>query len=160
MRYKSKNLSLVEGSTVRLAFQVDEDYVVSDSVPLKLPKEVNEYLESKEKSMHYLLLGGTVIATILGLGIILFAYKEKSDVDVELAIFKVYPNPSDGILNVMHNRINGLLIVKDISGRRIKTKILRSENEIIDLTEFNGIFFLTIEYYGNQSNSVKVMLSN
>jgi hypothetical protein len=62
--------------------------------------------------------------------------------------FNVYPNPSNGIFNIVFNNmsINRVLTIYDTFGRKIKTKKLTGFNTNMNLYDFApGVYFLKIQ---------------
>jgi len=56
-----------------------------------------------------------------------------------------YPNPTDGIITIVGENINKI-IVTDINGKIIKQKLISGKVSTIDLTENpNGIYFVKVE---------------
>jgi Leucine-rich repeat (LRR) protein len=63
-------------------------------------------------------------------------YKENSTINI-------YPNPSDGIINIDIENINNATIeIYDVNGTLIFSKVLNSESEKIDISGFSGGIYL------------------
>ncbi len=85
-------------------------------------------------------------------------------VDPNTTSFNLYPNPTNGILNVEFNtgdKFTGDLIVTDMTGRTLKTfKLENSENTTIDMSDYNtGIYFVNLISQNNVRLSKKFALN-
>jgi hypothetical protein len=76
--------------------------------------------------------------------------------------FSVFPNPTQGILNIRFNGIqNGktVLTLFDIQGRNILSKQRASDSEILNIENLqDGVYLLSIEN-GNQKTTKKIVLN-
>ena len=76
--------------------------------------------------------------------------------------FSVFPNPTQGILNIRFNGIqNGktVLTLFDIQGRNILSKQTASDSEILNIENLqDGVYLLSIEN-GNQKTTKKIVLN-
>ncbi len=162
LRYESINAASIDDSRqIRLEFDIDEDFLVVDSTSIKLPPEVISYLEKKERQRTYFVYGG--IATILLiLGGVLIVNYRKTEIQEEetdsLLITRVYPNPSPGIINVIHSADDGFLVVRDTTGREVKRHKINAKHESIDLYGFSGTYFVIIEAAAGLSKPVQVII--
>ena len=68
--------------------------------------------------------------------------------DLEGLSFGLYPNPSNGVFNVlMHNADNSAYVVSitDISGRTVYTETMNAESLMIDMSDkANGTYMLHV----------------
>ena len=64
-----------------------------------------------------------------------------------LVDFNLYPNPSSGFYNLrLNKKTNAQLTVLDVVGKEVFTRMLDSEQEIIDLShEPNGLYFIKMQ---------------
>ena len=64
-------------------------------------------------------------------------------------LFQIFPNPSDGLLNVkfpIHSNLNNQLTLYSPNGKLLLSKELKSDNSTIDISPFvKGIYFLKVE---------------
>ena len=80
----------------------------------------------------------------------------------KVRIFKVYPNPTSGILNIeiKNNAVDNIRIYNSLGRMIYHINNIQQENIIIDLSKFNnGIYYLKIETLFN-SFSKRIILSD
>lgn len=74
-------------------------------------------------------------------------------------IVSVFPNPTDGIVNIIDFEINSSIEVFNIIGDKIYTGILSKGNNSIDLSNFsNGVYFIKLNT-GGQIVTNKIVLN-
>ncbi|MBK9631998.1 MAG: T9SS type A sorting domain-containing protein [Saprospiraceae bacterium] len=99
---------------------------------------------------------------VLGTNQIIRLYEAVNSSDVnnfdKYANFKIYPNPSNGLLTVSNLPIGSTLKVLDITGKLLYSLKTNSENEIIDTEIFmNGVYSIRLENKGNLHNKKLVV---
>jgi hypothetical protein len=72
--------------------------------------------------------------------------------------FKIYPNPSNGIVNITAEQLNDYKVrVTDITGKTMLTKEYNGIENTLDISSFaNGLYFFEINS-GNKSETIKIM---
>jgi hypothetical protein len=72
--------------------------------------------------------------------------------NIETNKLYVYPNPTNGLLNISGVNLSSNYILRDLNGRILRNSIL-TENKI-DISEFQqGIYLLSIQKDGNWINT-------
>ncbi|MBK7233377.1 MAG: T9SS type A sorting domain-containing protein [Saprospiraceae bacterium] len=99
---------------------------------------------------------------VLGTNQIIRLYEAVNSSDAntfdKYAIFKIYPNPSNGHITVTNLPIGSTLKVLDITGKLLYSLKTNSENEIIDTEIFmNGVYSIRLENNGNLHNKKLVV---
>lgn len=69
--------------------------------------------------------------------------------ELNYQLMNFYPNPTTGTITVESNKLVGkTLFVTNIEGRVVKTNVMNSEKEIIDLSDLaEGVYYLRAENY-------------
>lgn len=81
---------------------------------------------------------------------------------IELSDFKVYPNPSNGIINISlsnKNLIGGLLTIYSIEGKIISQNQVSLENNIDLNLDIKGVYFLKLES-NNKTTAIQKVVIN
>lgn len=72
--------------------------------------------------------------------------------------FSVYPNPTNGKINLSSKALMSTIVVKDAAGRIIQEKAVATNNEAVDLTDVqSGIYFVTIGAVDNTQATIRVI---
>ena len=57
---------------------------------------------------------------------------------------KVYPNPTNGIINIANLPLNTKLVISNILGAKVHEMTITSKNQMIDISNLtNGVYFIT-----------------
>lgn len=156
LRYESPNLSSIEKTrTIKLIYDIDQ--IQTDSASFELPEDVIVYLAQKEKEKKQMIFGGILIFGLLAGGVLFARFRKKK---TNYHIVKIYPNPSAGKFNLIHTAKKGMIIISDENGMIVQKTSVSSFNESIDLSGFNGIFYLQIETGDRYSNLAKIIITN
>ena len=160
MVYSSKNISITDSlRQVELSFEIDSLYTIEDKDEYKLPQEVIAVLAAKEKQKEYLLYGGIGTATIVAIGLLLFFYVSKRRDKKEPIIKKLFPNPTNGIINVAYENGEGIFQIIDLNGMPAKSFNIDGNQTQFDLSDLpDGIYFATIISNEMQSKPVKFII--
>jgi Ca-activated chloride channel family protein len=177
LNYTSSNFSSVDTSReIELSFDIPSIFLNTDPYQLELPEEVIERLKKQEEldrqqqeklnaenveaetQQTYLLYGGIVILSLLVTGSILYKYKRKKSDNP--SIVRVFPNPSNGIINIETTNNNGSIQIFNLSGQLQKTipiQDIQTQINLMDLT--NGNYFAQLSCDGIQSKGVQFIIS-
>jgi hypothetical protein len=160
MVYSSKNISITDSlRQVELSFDIDSLYTIEDKDDYKLPQEVVAVLAAKEKQKEYLLYGGIGTATIVAIGLLLFFYVSKRRDKKEPIIKKLFPNPTNGIINVAYESVEGIFQILDLNGMPAKSFNIDGKQTQFDLNDVpDGVYFATIISNEMQSKPVKFII--
>lgn len=157
--YTSVNISMADSSRiVELSFDIDSLYLTTQPDTLQLSAEVLAHMQQKEKQKQYMLYGGTAVATLATLGVLLFFFmRRKKDKPV---ILKLYPNPSTGIVNLEYDSPAGSLLVADINGYfRMEQPIDGNKLLQVDMSQLADGEYITWIYAENErSERVKFII--
>jgi Ca-activated chloride channel family protein len=158
--YSSKNIS--EADTLRqveLSFDVDSLYLITHTSDTKVPSEVLTYLTQKEKEKQYWLYGKIALGTLVAAGILFFTFRSRKNKSVKPVIRKVFPNPSDGNIEIDFTSSGGQLIITNLSGQAQATISISGIENKFDFTGLNnGTYIATIVSGGQISNTVKFVV--
>ncbi len=158
--YRSENFSSSDTiRNVRLSFDLDNSHNVADSLGFDLPYEVVTYLKQKEEEIkrekEYRLYGGTVgIITLIAAGTLLLHFRRRKK--NKLLIKKLYPNPSNGEINLEYDGLSGLLQIYNYNGQIEKIIPLTAGKKQFDLSDLpDGNYIARIQSDRGRSNSIK-----
>ena len=176
LNYTSTNFSSVDTSReVELSFDIPSIYLNTEPSQLELPNEVIERLKKQEtlaqlqekliadeveleSQQTYLLYGGIVILSLLVSGSIVYKFKrEKQNTP---SIVRVFPNPSNGIINIETTSNNGSIQIFNLNGqvqKIIPIQDIQTQIDLMDLT--NGNYFAQHSNNGVQSKAVQFILA-
>jgi hypothetical protein len=70
----------------------------------------------------------------------------------ELENFKIYPNPSNGLISFNYNLVNSNIEIFNLTGKKIKEHHVINSN-FIDLNLPSGIYFIKTQVNGRLINS-------
>jgi Ca-activated chloride channel family protein len=176
LNYTSTNFSSVDTSReVELSFDIPSIYLNTESSQLELPNEVIERLKKQETitqqqekliedeveaetQQTYLLYGGIVILSLLVTGSIVYKFKRKKQ-DTP-SIVRVFPNPSNGIVNIETTCNTGSIQIFNLNGQVQKTILIQDIQTQIDLMDLtNGNYFAQHSNNGMQSKAVQFILA-
>ena len=81
------------------------------------------------------------------------------DENLNLSSFTIYPNPNAGIFNIQANILPAIIVIYDITGKKIITKTLTEMETSINISELNnGIYFSNISN-DKSSMNYKIIIS-
>lgn len=157
--YISPNFSSADSTRqIELSFDIDKIYLVTNPSILHFPKEVLEFIASKEKEKQYLLYGGLALAVLISAGTILYRIQRKKKISPTI-IRKVYPNPTTGTINLDYKSGIGKLQIVNLNGQIVKSINLTGIETQFDLTDLqNGNYIAMIHSDGGQSNGMKFIM--
>lgn len=72
--------------------------------------------------------------------------------------FQVYPNPTNGIINLKFQNIEGIVSILTTTGKEIKTFNVTSKNPVIDLSDQTTGIYLLKYTYGNNTYTEKIII--
>ena len=158
--YSTTNFSSTDSSRqIELSFDIDSLYLVTNAASSKFPTEVIDFLAKKEKEKRYLLYGGIALAVLVSTGTILFYFliiRRKKNL---LIIKKLFPNPTDGNINLDYVSGAGRLEIINLSGQVVKTIEIKGTEKRFDLTGLqNGNYIAVIQADGQQSNAMQFII--
>ena len=157
--YISPNFSSADSTRqIELSFDIDKIYLVTNPSILHFPKEVLEFIASKEKEKQYLLYGGLALVVLISAGTILYRIQRKKKISPTI-IRKVYPNPTTGTINLDYKSGIGKLQIVNLNGQIVKSINLTGIETQFDLTDLqNGNYIAMIHSDGGQSNAMKFII--
>ncbi len=156
--YSSPNFSSADSiRQIELSFYIDSIFLVTNPATLNLPTEVIAVIEQKEKEKEYLLYGGIATAILIAAGTLLFYYRrEKKN---QPTIKKLYPNPTNGNINLDFVSGGGQIQIINLSGQVAKTIEISGSETQFDLSDLqDGNYVAVIHSDGQQSNGIKFIL--
>jgi Ca-activated chloride channel family protein len=156
--YSSPNFSSADSTRqIELSFDIDSIFLVTNPETLNLPSEVVAFIEKKERQKEYLIYGGIATAILIAAGAILFYYhRKKKD---QPTIKKLFPNPSNGSINLDFVSGSGQLQIINLSGQVAKTIEINSNEAQFDISDLqDGNYIAVIHSNGQQSNGMKFIL--
>jgi len=156
--YSSPNFSSADSTRqIELSFDIDSVFLVTNPATLNLPSEVLAFIEKKEKQKEYLLYGGIATAILIAAGAILFYYRRKNK--DQPTIKKLFPNPSNGNINLDFVSGSGQLQIINFSGQAVKTIEINGKESQFDISDLqDGNYIAIIQANGQQSNAIKFIL--
>lgn len=156
--YSSPNFSSADSTRqIELSFDIDSIFLVTNPATLNLPKEVVTFIKQKEKKREYLLYGGIATVILITAGIILFYYRRKKKNQPKIK--KLFPNPSNGNINLDFVSGRGQLQIINLSGEVAKTIEMSGSETQFDLSDLqDGNYVAVIHSEGQQSNGMKFIL--
>src|SRR5690606_1619819 len=132
--YSSPNFSSADSTRqIELSFDIDSVFLVTNPATLNLPSEVLAFIEKKEKQKEYLLYGGIATAILIAAGAILFYYRRKNK--DQPTIKKLFPNPSNGNINLDFVSGSGQLQIINFSGQAVKTIEINGKESQFDISD-------------------------
>jgi hypothetical protein len=148
--YRSDNLSAMDSMrSIELSFNVKDLHIITEPESALFPTELIAYMESKEKTLNYLLYGGLSILAIALLGTIVYRVNRwwsRPHEPVEL--IQLYPNPANDIINLDYTGVPGPIIIYDIMGREVKSFYGVSGKHQFDVSDLQvGTYFLVMRGY-------------
>ena len=158
--YTSSNFSSTDSSRqIALSFDVDSIYLQTAPYKKDFPTEVVAYIAKKEKQKAFMLFGGIALVVLVGAGTLLYYRRKKKNTNTQPVINKVFPNPSNGIINIDFISNNGQLHIINLYGTTIKTINLQSTDKQFNLTAIpKGNYIAQIQAGNQQSNAVQFIL--
>ncbi len=160
--YSSPNFSSADSTRqIELSFDIDRIYLLTIPASANFPAEVIEFAEKKEKEKQYLLDGSIAIAVLLTAGALLFYYRRKKQNENQPVIKKIFPNPSDGNINLDYQSGAGQLQILNQNGQVEKTIEIDGTQTQFDLTDLQvGNYIAVIQVSGQQSNACKFIVQH
>jgi Ca-activated chloride channel family protein len=180
LNYTSTNFSSADTSReVELSFDIPSIFLHTEPSQFDLPVEVIDRLKKQEEfaqqqqqqqvnttvdkvetesQQTYLLYGGIVILSLLVTGSIVYKFNRKKQ-DTP-SIVRVFPNPSNGIVNIETSSNNGSIQIFNLNGQLQKTipiQDIQTQIDLMDLT--NGNYFAQHSNDGMQSKAVQFIIS-
>jgi Ca-activated chloride channel family protein len=158
--YGSTNFSSADSTRqIELSFDIDSIYLVTNAASSNFPTEVVEFVAKKEKDKRYLLYGGIALAVLIATGTLLFYYQRRKQSKNLPNIKNLFPNPTNGKINLDYESATGLLQIINLSGQVTKTIEINGTETEFDLTDLkNGSYIAVIQADGQQSNAIKFIL--
>ena len=166
--YSSTNFSTADTTRqIELSFDTDSLYLITNKAAANFPTEVMALLEKKEQEKErqkdYLLYGSIAFAVLVSIGSILVYFKKREPLTIPPAAIKlIYPNPSNGIINIDYEgAANAQLQIIDRMGNPIKSFNLSNHETQFDLSELNnGDYLAVIQSEYGVSNAVNFVLQH
>jgi Ca-activated chloride channel homolog len=158
--YRSPNLTSISNTReIEVSFNIDSIYLNTNPSTANFPAEVVQLVARKEKQRQYLLYGGIALAVLAAAGTLLYRFKKQSLHKLKPAISKVYPNPSNGIVNIEYKAEGGQLQIMNINGQVERSFEITGVETRFDLTNLqNGTYLAVIRTAGGQSNAIKFVI--
>ena len=158
--YSSTNFASADSSRqIELSFNIDSISLVTNPATLNLPKEVIEFMEKKEKEKQYLIYGGIASAVLISTGTILFFFLWRRRNKNKPIIKNLFPNPTDGNINLDFESKEGQLQIINLSGIVAKTIEISGSETQFNLTDLPaGNYVAVILADGQQSNAFKFII--
>ena len=158
--YSSTNFSSADSTRqIELSFDIDSIYLVTNAASSNFPKEVVEFIAKKEKEKQYLLYGGMALALLITTGTLFFYFQRRNRNKNQPNIKKLFPNPTDGNINLDYESGTGQLQIMNLSGQFVKTIEINGTQTQFDLTDLQaGNYFAVIQANGQQSNAIKFIM--
>jgi Ca-activated chloride channel family protein len=158
--YSSTNFSSADSTRIiELSFDIDSIYLVTNASSSNFPTEVVDFLAKKEKEKQYLIYGGIALALLITTGTLLFYFQRRKRNINQPNIKKLFPNPTDGNINLDYESGTGQLQIMNLSGHVVKTIEINGTQTQFDLTDLQaGNYFAVIQADGQQSNAVKFIV--
>jgi ABC-type uncharacterized transport system permease subunit len=180
LNYTSNNFSSIDTiREVELSFDIPSIYLNTEPSQFDLPVEVIDRLKKQEElaqqqqqvntnttadkvetesQQTYLLYGGIVILSLLVTGSIVYKFKRKKQETP--SIVRVFPNPSNGIVNIETTINTGSIQIFNLNGQLEKTipiQDIQTQIDLMDLT--NGNYFAQHSNDGMQSKVVQFIIT-
>ena len=144
---------------IELSFLIDSMFVNLDTMSAYFPASVIPYLQDLHSVNNDYLFAGVTVLVLLSAGTLLFLYKRKKNNSP--VIKNLYPNPSNGIVNLDLNVGLGSIQIFNNMGVVLKTVAVNSENMVLDLSDFDdGIYVAVLENEGKISNGYKFIIQH
>lgn len=156
--YSSPNFSSADSTRqIELSFEIDNVFLVTNPATLNLPSEVVAFIEGQEKQKEYLLYSGIGTAILIAAGAILFYYRSKKK--NQPTIKNLFPNPSNGNVNLDFFSGSGQLQIINLSGQVAKTIEINGNESQFDISDLqDGNYIAIIQANGQESNAIKFIL--
>jgi Ca-activated chloride channel family protein len=158
--YSSTNFSSADSTRqIELSFDIDSIYLVTNAASSNFPTEVVEFVAKKEREKQYLLYGGIALAVLIVAGTLLFYFQRRKRNKNQPNIKNLFPNPTDGKINLDYESGTGQLQIVNLSGQVTKTIEINGTETQFDLTDLkDGNYIAVIQADGQQSNAIKFIL--
>ena len=148
--YRSDNLSAMDSTrSIELSFNVEGLHIVTEPESALFPTELVAYMESKEKTLNYLLYGGLSILALAVLGTIVYRVNRWFSRPYEPVEFiKLYPNPASDIINIEYTGTAGPIVIYNTMGQEVKSFYDNSDKHQFDVSDLpTGTYFLIMRGY-------------
>ena len=158
--YNSTNFSSADSTRqIELSFDIDSIYLVTNAASSNFPTEVVEFVAKKEREKQYLLSGGIALAVLIVAGTLLFYFQRRKRNKNQPNIKNLFPNPTDGKINLDYESGTGQLQIVNLSGQVTKTIEINGTETQFDLTDLkDGNYIAVLQADGQQSNAIKFIL--
>jgi Ca-activated chloride channel homolog len=158
--YNSTNFSSADSTRqIELSFDIDSIYLVTNAASSNFPTEVVEFVAKKEREKQYLLYGGIALAVLIVAGTLLFYFQRRKRNKNQPNIKNLFPNPTDGKINLDYESGTGQLQIVNLSGQVTKTIEINGTETQFDLTDLkDGNYIAVLQADGQQSNAIKFIL--
>ena len=158
--YSSTNFSSADSTRqIELSFDIDSIYLVTNAASSNFPTEVVEFVAKKEREKQYLLYGGIALAVLIVAGTLLFYFQRRKRNKNQPNIKNLFPNPTDGKINLDYESGTGQLQIVNLSGQVTKTIEINGTETQFDLTDLkDGNYIAVLQADGQQSNAIKFIL--
>jgi Ca-activated chloride channel family protein len=141
---------------IEISFDVDSVFLMSNSETINLPTEVVAFIEQKEKKKEYIFYGGVGFAVLIAAGLLLYYLKSTKENNKQPEIKDVFPNPTNGTININHSSSSGQLQIMNLNGQVATIIDITGGEEKFDLSELpEGNYLALLRSMGKQSNTVK-----
>jgi len=156
--YRSPNLLSSDTSRqIELSFEIDRVFLVTNEANYLLPSEVVTYLKEKEKQKEYLIWGGIGTAILISAGTMVYYFRRKKKITP--TIKNLFPNPSNGIINLEFDQGDGELKIIHTNGQVVKSIPINGSEIQVDINDLeNGSYVAVLYSKGLQSNGMKFIL--
>lgn len=156
--YRSPNLLSSDTSRqIELSFDIDRVFLVTNEANYLLPSEVVTYLKEKEKQKEYLIWGGIGTAILISAGTMVYYFRRKKKITP--TIKNLFPNPSNGIINLEFDQGDGELKIIHTNGQVVKSNPIHGSEIQVDINDLeNGTYVAVLYSKGLQSNGMKFIL--
>lgn len=158
--YSSTNFTSADSSRqIELSFDIDSIYLVSSPSTQNFPAELIDFVAKKEREKRNVMYGGIGLAILLTTGTLLFYFKRRKTNKNQPFIKNIFPNPSDGNINIEYEGGPGELQIINSSGLIAKTFELAGAETHFNLTDLqDGNYMAVFKSDGVISNQVKFIL--
>ncbi len=158
--YSSTNFTSADSSRqIELSFDIDSIYLVSSPSTQNFPAELIDFVAKKEREKRNVMYGGIGLAILLTTGTLLFYFKRRNRNKNQPFIKNIFPNPSDGNINIEYEGGPGELQIINSSGLIAKTFELAGAETHFNLTDLqDGNYMAVFKSDGVISNQVKFIL--
>jgi Ca-activated chloride channel homolog len=166
--YRSPHLeNATDIADVAIYFDVDSVDLTSHSRRYVTPQAVLDLVaerkvQAEQGQQRNLIIGGTAAGLVLlSAGIVFLYFKRKKPQPTPTGpkIAQLYPNPSHGLVTVVHDATIGEISITGLDGTLLRTTDVTEPQQLLDLTGLpNGTYLVSIVQGGLISNVMKVVI--